>query len=74
MLGVTDSTTTTIHAKLKDENIEKKGLNSNERNREINKKNEGQKILGKIVATTGVQTVVAEIQTANLEEPLIVEN
>ena len=74
LLGVTDSTTTTIHAKLKDENIEKKGLNSNERNREINKKNEGQKILGKIVATTGVQTVVAEIQTANLEKPLIVEN
>ena len=47
MLGVTDSITTTIHAELKAENNEKKGLNSNERNRERNKKNEGQKIPGK---------------------------
>ena len=44
MLGVTDSTTTTIHVELKAENNEKKGLNSNEENRERNKKNEGQKI------------------------------
>ena len=34
----------------------------------------GKKYRAKIVATTGVQTVVAEIQIANLEEPLIVEN
>ena len=47
LLGVTDSTTTRIHAELKAENNEKKGLNSNERNTERNKKNEGQKILGK---------------------------
>ena len=45
--------------------------------REIQKetrKMRGKKYWAKIVSTTGVQTVVAEIQTANLEEPLIVEN
>ena len=47
LLGVTDSTTTTVHAELKVENNEKKGLNSNERNIQRNKKNEGQKISGK---------------------------
>ena len=38
------------------------------------RKMRGKKYQAEIVATIGVQTVVAEIQITNLEESLIVEN
>ena len=73
MLGVTDSTTTTIHAEFRAENNEKKRLNSNESNRERNKKNEGQKITGKN-SSHHQSSDSSGRNSDSMEKPLIVEN
>ena len=73
MLDVTDFTTTTIHVELKAKNNEKKGLNSNERNRERNKKNEGQKIPGKNSSYHRSSDSSGRNSDSKFGEPLIVE-